>query len=87
MLGQLTYRTTDDKPVYGEEFSSGQSTIQVQGGARNGIVNFVVAVANANADSGSDDGSNKGFNAQEHFNYKARIVSGGTVAPNTTRPW
>jgi hypothetical protein len=50
-------------------------------------VNLVVAVTNANAASGSDDGSNKGFDAQEHFNYKARIVSGGTIAPNTTRPW
>jgi hypothetical protein len=87
MLGQLTYRTPDDKPVYGEEFSSEQSTMQVPNGARSGIVNFVIAVANANADSGSDDGSDKGFNAQEHFNYKARIISGGTVAPNTTRPW
>jgi hypothetical protein len=87
MQGQLTYRTTDDKPVYGTAFSSGQSTLAVPNGARNGIVNLVVAVTNANADSGGDDGSNKGFDGQERFNYKARIVSGGTIAPNTTRPW
>ena len=41
----------------------------------------------SHADSGGDDGSNKGFDGQETFNYKARIVSGGTIAPNTTRPW
>jgi hypothetical protein len=87
MQGQLTYRTSDDKPVYGSAFSSGQSTLAVPNGARNGIVNLVVAVTNANADSGGDDGSNKGFDGQERFNYKARIVSGGTIAPNTTRPW
>ena len=50
-------------------------------------MNLVVAVVNLNAASGGDDGSGKGFNAQEHFNYKAKIVSGGTIAPNTTRPW
>ncbi|MFZ5894887.1 MAG: hypothetical protein ACOY0T_27750 [Myxococcota bacterium] len=87
MRAQLTYRTTDDKPVYGAEFTSGQNTIMVPNGARNGIVNLVIAVTNANADSGGDDGSNKGFDGQEHFNYKARIVSGGTIAPTTTRPW
>jgi hypothetical protein len=87
MMGQLTYRTPDDQPVYGTAFSSGQSTIEVPNGARNGIVNFVVAVTNPNADSGGDDGSNKGFDGQEHFNYTARIVSGGTVAPTSTRPW
>ena len=87
MQGQLTYRTTDDMPVYGTAFSSGQNTLAVPNGARNGIVNFVVAVTNANADSGGDDGSNKGFDGQEKFNYKARIVSGGTIAPTTTRPW
>jgi hypothetical protein len=85
--GMLTYRTADDKPVYGTAFSSGQNTLSIPGGARNGTVNFVVAVTNANADSGGDDGSNKGFDGQETFNYKARIVSGGTVAPATTRPW
>jgi hypothetical protein len=73
--------------VYGTAFSSGQNTISIPNGARNGIVNFVVAVTNANADSGGDDGSNKGFDGQETFNYKARIVSGGTVAPTSTRPW
>jgi hypothetical protein len=87
MQGQLTYRTMDDMPVYGTAFSSGQSTLAVPNGARSGIVNFVVAVTNANADSGGDDGSNKGFDGQERFNYKARIVSGGTIAPTTTRPW
>ena len=87
MEAQLTYRTTDDKPVYGARFSSGQSSIDVSGGARNGIVNFVVGVTNPNADSGSDDDSGKGFDAQEHFNYKARIVSGGVIAPTSTRPW
>jgi hypothetical protein len=87
MQAQLTYRTTDDKPVYGTPFSSGQSTLQVPGGARNGIVNLVVAVTNANGTGGGDDGSGKGFDGQEHFNYKARIVSGGTVAPRSTVPW
>lgn len=87
MTGQLTYRTPGDEPVYGEEFSDGQSTIQVPNGARNGIVNFVIAVTNPNAESGSDDGSNKGFDGQEHFGYSARIVSGGKVAPSSTVPW
>jgi hypothetical protein len=84
---QLVYRSKDDKPVYGPRFTGGQSSLDVPGGARNDIVNLVVAVTNANKDSGSDDGSNKGFDAQEHFNYKARIVSGGTIAPTGTRPW
>jgi hypothetical protein len=87
MLGQLTYRTPDDEPVYGEEFSSGQSTIEIPNGARNDLVNFVVAVTNPNADSGSDDGSDKGFDGNEHFNYRARIVSGGTIAGTDVRPW
>jgi hypothetical protein len=87
MQGMLTYRTMDDKPMYGTAFVSGQNTLMIPGGARNGIVNLVVAVTNANADSGGDDGSNKGFDGQETFNYKARIVSGGTVAPTSTRPW
>lgn len=67
--------------------SSGQGTIQLPSASRNGIVNLVVAVTNANAASGGDDNSNKGFDAQEHFSYQARIVSGGVTAPNTTRPW
>jgi hypothetical protein len=50
-------------------------------------VNLVVAVTNPNAACGGDDGSNKGFDGQETFNYKARIVSGGTIAPTSTRPW
>jgi hypothetical protein len=87
MQAQLVYRDTADKPVYGTVFSSGQNTIQIPNGARGSMVNLAVAVTNPNAASGSDDGSNKGFDAQEHFSYQARIVSGGTIAPNTTRPW
>lgn len=87
MQAQLTYRNSSDQPVYGGVFSSGQNTISISDGVRNGIVNLVVAVTNPNASSGGDDGSGKGFDGQEHFNYQARIVSGGTIAPNTTRPW
>jgi hypothetical protein len=87
MQAQLVYRDSSDKPVYGTVFSSGQNTIEIPNGARNGIVNLVVAVTNPNAASGSDDGTDKGFNAQEHFSYQARIVKGGVIAPNTTRPW
>ena len=87
MQAQLVYRDSADKPVYGTMFTSGMNTIQIPNGARNGIVNFVVAVTNPNADSGGDDGSNKGFDGQERFNYKARIVSGGKIAPTSTRPW
>lgn len=87
LQAQLVYRDESDQPVYGPVFSSGENTTQIPNGARNGIVNLVVAVTNANASSGGDDGSNKGFDAQEHFNYQARIVAGGTIAPNTTRPW
>lgn len=87
MRAVLTARTPDDQPLYGTAFSSGQGTIAIPGGARNDLVNLVVAVTNPNADSGGDDGSNKGFDGQETFNYKARIVSGGTIAPATTRPW
>lgn len=87
MQAQLVYRDTSDKPVYGTVFSSGQNTIQIPGGARGGIVTLAVAVVNPSAASGGDDNSNKGFDAQEHFSYQARIVSGGTIAPSTTRPW
>jgi hypothetical protein len=94
MQAQLVYRDTSDKPVYGEVFGSGQNTIQIPNGVRSGIVNFVVAVTNPNGTGAGDDGSGKGFDAQEHFNYKARIVSGGVVAPantaaapTTTVPW
>lgn len=87
MRAQLTYRTADDKPVYGKETATGQVSIDVPSGVRSGIVNLVVAATNVNADTGSDDGSGKGFDGQEHFNYKARIVSGGVIAPTTTRPW
>jgi hypothetical protein len=87
MQAELVYRDTADQPVYGTVFSSGQNTIQIPNGARNGIVNLVVAVTNPNASSGGDDGSGKGFDAQEHFGYEARIVSGGAIASKTTRPW
>lgn len=87
MQAQLVYRDSADKPVYGEVFSSGQSTVDLPNGVRNGIVNLVVAVTNPNGTGAGDDGSGKGFDAQEHFNYKARIVSGGTIAPSTTTPW
>jgi hypothetical protein len=87
MQAQLVYRDKSDKPVYGSVFTSGQNTIDIPNGARNNIVNLAVAVTNPNAASGGDDGSGKGFDAQEHFSYKARIVSGGTIAPTTIRPW
>ena len=87
MRAQLVYRDSTDAPVYGTVFTSGQNTVQVPNGARNGIVNLVVAVTNVNGTSAGDDGSGKGFDAQEHFSYQARIVSGGVVAPTTTRPW
>lgn len=41
-------------------------TIQLPNGARNGIVNFVIA--NANVDSGGHGGSGKGFDGQGTFN-------------------
>jgi hypothetical protein len=84
---QLVYRNDADEPVYGPVFTSGENTLTIEGGARGGIVNFIVAVTHPNAASGSDDNSNKGFNAQERFSYQARIVSGGKVAPTSTRPW
>lgn len=84
---QLVYRNDADEPVYGPVFTSGQHTLTIEGGARGELVNFIVAVTHPNAASGSDDNSNKGFNAQEHFSYQARIVSGGKVAPPSTRPW
>jgi hypothetical protein len=87
LQAQLVYRDSADKPVYGDVFASGQSTIQIANGARNNLVNFVVAVTNPNGTGAGDDGSGKGFDAQETFNYKARIVSGGTIAPTSTTPW
>jgi hypothetical protein len=87
MQAQLVYRDKNDKPVYGPVFSNGQRMYKIPNGARNDIVNLVIAVTHPNATSGGDDGSGKGFDAQETFNYKARIISGGTIAPNTTRPW
>jgi len=82
----LTYRDTNDQPVYGTVLASGQNTIQVPDGARHGIVNLVVAVTNPSGTGPGDDDSGKGFNAQEHFNYQARIVSGGVIAPASTGP-
>lgn len=87
LKAQLVYRDDTDTPVYGAVFSSGQNTIELPNGVRKGVVNLVVAVTNPNASSGGDDGSNKGFDAQETFNYQARIVSGGTIAPKDTVPW
>jgi hypothetical protein len=87
MQAQLVYRDSDDTPVYGEVFSSGQSTIEITNGARNGIVNLAIAVVHPNGDGPGDDNSGKGFDGQEHFGYQARIVSGGTIAPTSTRPW
>jgi hypothetical protein len=87
MQAQIVYRDKSDKPIYGDVFASGQSTVQIPSGARNDIVNLVVAVTNANGTGAGDDGSGKGFDAQETFNYKARIVSGGTIAPTSTTPW
>jgi hypothetical protein len=87
MQAQLAYRDSSDKPVYGTVFASGQNTIQIPNGARNGIVNLVVAVTNPNGTGAGDDGSGKGFDAQETFNYTAKIVSGGTIAPTSTTPW
>ena len=84
MQAQLVYRDTSDNPVYGTVFGSGQNTIDVSKGVRNGIVNLVVAVVNPNAASGGDGW---GFTAAETFNYTARIVSGGTIAPTSTTPW
>jgi len=87
MQAQLVYRDSADNPVYGTVFASGQNTVTLPNGVRNGVVNLVVAVTNTNGTSAGDDGSGKGFDAQETFNYKARIVSGGTIAPTTTTPW
>jgi hypothetical protein len=87
MLAQVVYRDKNDKPVYGPVFAGGQRTYKIPNGARNDLVNLVVAVTHPNATTGGDDGSGKGFDGQETFNYKARIVSGGTIAPNTIRPW
>jgi hypothetical protein len=87
MQGQLVYRSSADQPVYGPRFSGGQSTVDVSGGVRNGVVNLVVGVTNPNGTGAGDDGSGKGFDGQEHFNYQARIVSGGTIAPASTVPW
>jgi len=87
MQAQLVYRDAADTPVYGTVFGSGQNTIQLPNGVRNGIVNLVVAVTNPNGTGAGDDNSGKGFDAQEHFNYQARLVSGGTIAPTSTTPW
>lgn len=87
MQAQFVYRDKDDNPVYGPVFTTGKNSIEIKNGARNDIVNLVVAVVHPNSESGGDHGANKGFDAQETFSYRARIVSGGTIAPVTTRPW
>jgi len=87
MQAQLVYRDSSDKPVYGDVFTSGQNTIQITNGVRNNLVDLVVAVVNPNGTSAGDDGSGKGFDASETFNYKAQIISGGTIAPKSTTPW
>jgi hypothetical protein len=89
MQAQLVYRDSSDKPVYGDVFSSGQSTIQITNGVRNSLVDLVVAVVNPNGTSSvkDDDGSGKGFDGSETFNYNAQIISGGTIALKTTTPW
>ena len=48
-----------------------------------------VAVVNPNGTNSvkDDDGSGQGFDGSETFNYKAQIISGGTIAPKTTTPW
>jgi hypothetical protein len=84
MLAQLVYRGRDDKPVYGERFATGTGRISVPNGARNDLVTLVIALVNA-FDAGNN--SQYGYNLNEHFNYRARIVSGGTLAPTSTVPW
>jgi hypothetical protein len=84
LLAQLVYRTPDDRPVYGERFSSGTGTISVPDGARNDLVSLVVAVTNP---FNAANDAQYGYNLNEHFNYRVRIVSGGTLAPTSTIPW
>jgi len=84
LLAQLVYRTPDDQPVYGERFSSGTGKVSVPNGARNDLVTLVIAVVNP-FDAGNN--SQYGYNLNEHFNYRARIVSGGSLAPTSTVPW
>ncbi len=84
MRALFTYREPDGTPVYGEAFSEGQATLTIPKGARNGLVNLVVAVVNAHNESAA---SGYGFDPNETFDYKMRIVSGATIAPETTVPW
>jgi len=84
LLAQLVYRTKDDQPTYGTRFSSGTGRVAVPNGARNDLVTLVIAVVNP-FDAGNN--SQYGYNLNEHFNYRVRIVSGGTLAPTSTVPW
>ncbi len=84
MRALFTYRETDGTPIYGQAFASGQATLTIPKGARNGLVNLVVAVVNPHNESAA---SGYGFDPNETFNYKVRIVSGATIAPETTVPW
>jgi hypothetical protein len=84
LLAQLVYRTPADEPVYGARFSSGTGRIAIPSGARNDLVTLVIAVVNP-FDAGNN--SQYGYNLNEHFNYRVRIVSGGTLAPTSTVPW
>ena len=58
--------------------------IAIPNGARNDLVTLVIAVVNP-----FDAGNNEqyGYNLNEHFNYRVRIVSGGSLAPTSTVPW
>ena len=84
LLAQLVYRTPSDQPVYGARFSSGTGRVSVPNGARNDLVTLVIAVVNP-FDAGNN--SQYGYNLNEHFNYRVRIVSGGTLAPTSVVPW
>ncbi len=84
LLAQLVYRTKDDQPTYGARFSSGTGRVAVPNGARNDLVTLVIAVVNP-FDAGNN--AQYGYNLNEHFNYRVRIVSGGTLAPTSTVPW
>jgi len=84
LLAQLVYRTPDDVPVYGERFERGTGTVAVPDGARNDLVSLVIAVVNP-FDAGNN--AQYGYDLNEHFGYRVRIVSGGTLAPTSTVPW
>jgi hypothetical protein len=84
LLAQLVYRTPGDEPVYGARFSSGTGRVSVPNGARNDLVTLVIAVVNP-FDAGNN--SQYGYNLNEHFGYRVRSVSGGSLAPTSTTPW